>query len=422
MVRQMWQDGNKRKVMILVGIVVVCLGFIGVNQIRKNSLNNANPASKLQTTVDVLAVSRTGLIKRISLTGQTVPQAQVDIAAKYQGRISAVYVELGQQVSAGQELIVQDTGDADISIMQNQAAYRQAAADAVTSDVSFRANYDKVKADYQQAVTNYQRYKSLYAVGGISHQQLDASEQQMADAKAAFDALANQMNTGPVPAVVESARAAAAKARHGVSAVEKQRDDLVLYAPRSGIIGYRQVEAGNMVQQGQKLLSIVDNSNIYVDCQVSEQDLAALTAGLNVDVQIESLGRTFPGKVIYISPANDLQNLSFSMRVVLINPDPAVRSGMFARAVINAVLRPDALVVPKDAILEKNGKSYVFVIGPQNTVEERTVQVGARGDQTVEILEGLHEGEQIAVNNLSRLKAGIVIVPNSVTLDRGDGK
>jgi len=422
MVRQLWKDGNKRKIMILVGIVVVCLGLIAFNQVRKNSMNSTSSTGKAQTTVEVLTVSHTGLIKRISLTGQTVPQAQVDIAAKYQGKISAVYVALGQQVSEGQELVVQDTGDADISIMQSQAAYRQAAADAVTSDVSFRANYDKAKADYQQAVTNYQRYKSLYDVGGVSHQQLDASEQQVADAKASFDALANQMNTGSVPAVVESALAAAAKAQHSVSAVEKQRNDLVLYAPRSGVIVYRQVEVGNMVQQGQKLLSIVDNSNIYVDCQVSEQDLAALTVGLNVDVQIESLGRTFPGKIIYISPASDPQSLSFSLRVALINPDPAVRSGMFAKAVINAVLRPNALVVPKDAVLEKNGKIYVFVIGPQNTVEERTVQVGATGDQSVEILNGLKDGEQIAVNNLSRLTAGVVIIPNSVTLDRGDGQ
>ena len=415
-----WQDKNKAKILGMVGLVLVlCLGIMQISQKKTQSSSASN--AKLQTTVDVLAVTRAALAKRISLTGQTVPEAQIDITAKYQGKVTAVYAELGQAVSAGQELIVQDTGDIELLIRQNQAAYHQAAADAITNEVSFRANYDKARADYQQAAANYQRYQSLYAAGAISRQQLEISEQQRADAKAMLDALANQMQTGSAPASVESAQAAALKAQYTVNAAEKQKNDLVLQAPRSGVIGYRQVEVGNMVQPGQKLLSIVDNSHIYVDCQVSEQDLAALRLGMEVNVQIESLGKAFPGKITYISPAIDTQNMAFSLRISLVNPDAALKSGMFAKTVIQAVLRPDTLVVPKDAVLEKNGKAYVYIINSQNGVEERIVQLGARGDQHVEILSGLNEGETVAANNLSRLKNGLTVVPHPVTLDdRGE--
>ncbi len=422
---QLWKNTSKKRKFVITGVIIVlCLGIMaGIQMKRNHSIGSTSSTSnKQQTTVDVASIQRTNLTKRISLTGQTVPEAQVDIAAKYQGKVVAVYAKLGQEVSQGQELVAQDTGDADIAIQQNQAAYQQASADAVTSEVAFNANYDRAKADYQKALVSYQRNKTLYDIGGISKDSLDSSEQQLADAKASLDTLANQMNSG-VAAAIQSSRAAATKAQHSVSATEKQRDDLVLRAPRSGVIGYRQVEVGDMVSAGQKLLSIYDNSHIYIDCQVSEQDLAALSLGMNVDVQLDSLGKTVPGQIIYISPASDPQTMTFSLRIVLSNPGSEVRSGMFARTVINTPLRQNTLVVPKDAVLEKNGESFVFVVNSQNVIEQRTVQVGARGDQNVEILSGINDGEQIAVTNLSRLRSGITIIPNVVTLDdRGDGK
>ena len=245
---QRWKNMNTKKKYIVMGIIVfLCVAIIAGVQIRRNfSMENKNPARhQFQTTVDVMAVPRTGLMKRISLTGQTVPEAQVDIAAQYAGKIVAVNSKLGQQVSAGDILIVQDTGDADISILENKAAYNQAVADSATTDATFYANYEKAQATYKLALTDYQRYKTLYEQKAISREALDANEQTMLSAKSALDTLANQMNSSSVPSAILSAQAAAAKAQHTISAVEKQRDDLVLRAPRSGEIGYRQAEVGD---------------------------------------------------------------------------------------------------------------------------------------------------------------------------------
>ncbi|TWH47995.1 RND family efflux transporter MFP subunit [Sporomusa sp. KB1] len=420
MVRQFFANRKRTKLMMLIGIVIIFC--IGVAAFTRMHASKQIYSGKVQTTVDVTNVQRTNLIKRISLTGQTVAEAQVDIAAKYQGKVTAVNVSLGQSVSPGQVLVVQDTGDAEISINQNQAAYQQASADAVTNEVAFNANYDKVSADYQKAAASYQRNKRLFDIGGVSKGDLDVVEQQLADAKAAFDALSNQMKSG-VASTIQSSQASVLKAQHGISAAQKQRDDLILRAPRSGMIGYRQVEVGDIVSAGQKLLSIYDNSNIYVDCQVAEEDLSALSIGMDINVQLESLGKTVPGKIIYISPAIDSQNLVFSLRIALINPDPSIRAGMFARAVIQLPLRQNTLVVPKEALVDKSGKNYVYVVTAQNTVEQRTVQIGTKGDQNVEILEGLNEGEHVAINNLARLRNEMVIVPNFITPnERGENQ
>ena len=92
---------------------------------------------------------------------------------------------------------------------------------------------------------------------------------------------------------------------------------------------------------------------------------------------------------------------------------------MFTRTIINTIVRPNTLVVPKNAVLEKNGEYYVFVVNSQNGVERRMVQVGARRDDDIEILGGLTDDEHIIISNLSRLQAGMTVNPNGVTQDNG---
>lgn len=404
------QNKKSKNILIVSAFILVCLSIFVVYHL---SVHNVVVSKKnVQTTVTVVSVVRTDLIKTISLVGQTLPQAQVDIAAKYQGKVNAVHVELGQEVMPGQILIVQDTGDADISIGQNQASYQQASADAMTTASTVNANYDKVQTNYDKALASYRRNKQVFDVGGISLEDFEISQQALADAKANLDVIANQMNQG-VPASILSAQANAQKAQTTIAAAQKQRDDLVLRAPRAGVIGYRQVEAGDIVSQGQKLLSIYDNRNIYVDCQVSEQDLAAFFIGMNVNVGVESIGQSIAGQVIYISPSVDTTNLTYTVRVLIDNETGLLKSGMFTRSVLNTVLRPNTLVISKDALLEKNGEQYVFVVDDKNVVHRRTVKIGARGDATVEIISGLNEQEKVATNNLSRLREDMTILSAS---------
>lgn len=409
---QFWRNNSRNKLLLISGVALLfCVGLVGVYQMKAQNTVAANTTKNKQTTVNVFAVKREDLIKSIILSGQTVPKTQVDIAAKYLGKVASVNVDLGQAVSAGQILLVQDTKDIDNAIEQNQATYQQATADAMTTEISVSANYSKAQADYQRAVDGYQRYKTLYDAGAISKEQLDANAQQLTAAQTTLDLLANQMHSGVATSVL-SAQAAAAKAQYSVDAMQNQREDLILRAPCAGIVGYRQVEVGSLVSVGQKMLSIVDNSEIYVDCQVAAEDLPALTIDMPVEVKIDSLGKTLSGKVIYISPTTDSQTQAFSIRIALENPAPEIKGGLFAQTNITSVLRPNTIAIPKEAVLSKNGKVYVYVINAQNVVEERSVQVGAGGDQNIEILKGLTEGERIAVNNLSRLTAGMVITPN----------
>jgi len=399
------EDRKKRMLLAAIAVVGVLLA-VGIHYVV--SQHTASSKKNLIPTVATAAVSKADLIKKISLVGQTVPQAQIDVAAKYQGRVTGVFADLGQAVEPGQVLVTEDTQDADLNVMQNQQAYQQASADAKTMAVQQTANYDKASADYHKALASYERNKQVFDVGGITEDALDTSAQQLADAKASLDMIQNQMEDG-VPSSVSSAQASAAKAGKMMESAQKQRNDLILTAASSGLIGYRQVEIGDMVSAGQKLMSIYDNRRLYVDCQAAEQDLPAFSLTMPIDVSIDSLGKSITGQVIYISPIVDPTSLMYTVRIAIDNSAGDLKSGMFARALLNSVLRPQALLIPKAAVLEKDGAEYVFVVDDKNKVTQKTIKTGAKGDSQVEILSGLAEGEQVAVTNMSRLRDGLTV-------------
>jgi multidrug efflux pump subunit AcrA (membrane-fusion protein) len=410
-IRGVFSPENKK--WILAGGAALAVIAIVVMQLSSTKAQNAagGRAEAVKPVVDVKIVQRSDLVRKITLVGQTVPAAQVDIVAKYSGRVTQVQVELGQQVAAGQVLIMQDIGDVDLAIAQADASRRQAEADAAETSVTFDANYSKALVDYQRNLASYERYQSLYELGAVSRESFDTVRQQMLNSKATLDSYANQSAAGTTPAAVEAKRAALVKAERNVEALARQRDDMIIRSPREGIIGYRQVEAGAFVQPGQKLLSIVDNSSIYVDCQVSELDVASLENGLTTELQVESLGRAYAGKVIYISPASDPKTQSFTVRFALNNPDQLIKSGMFIRSQVEVLQRPQTLFVPKEALLEKNGQYSIYVINDNNRAELRSVKLGLRNDKEVEIVGGIREGEQVAISNLSRLKPGMEVNP-----------
>lgn len=398
---------NKKKVAVVFAACLVLIGVVFFLFNRADDQKMAKTSTK--PAVVTYAAVRKDMMRRVSLFGQTVSEAHIEIAPKYTGRITAVHVKLGDRVRAGDVLLVQDTRDLELSIRQNTAASRQAEADVMESESIYQATYQKVKADYERTKQNDERYQSLYAQGAISKEALDSIHQEMINSKAALDTLVNQSMQGEVAASVESKRAAWAKAEDGTAILAKQRDDLILHAPRDGVIGYRAAEIGAIAQAGQKVLELVDNSKIYVDCQLSEQDIAAITTGLPVVVAIESLGKTYDGQIIYISPATGSTTKSYSVRIELNSTDEMIKAGMFARTQIEILQRPQTLFLPKESIIEKNGKTSIFIIDSAHKAEERSVTLGLRNDTEVEILSGLSEGEIVAVTNLARLKNGVVI-------------
>lgn len=392
-----------------IGVIGVCACLISLILYFSQNSSELQQRASIKPEVRVQEIERRAMYKRIVLSGQTVARAKVDIAPKYSGRIVEVLVELGDQVKQGDVLLIQDTEDVDISLRQNRAAARAAAANAVEAEASYESSLADKKSQYEHDYLNFMRYESLFADGAVSREALDDARQQLASSQAALDALVNQNISGGTAAVVEGKLAAREQAEHEIDALTKQRSDLILRAPRDGVIANRDAEVGAIASAGQRVLSVVDNSSMYVDCEVSEQDVAVMQPGQMTDVAVESLGQSFVGKIIYISPAIGEVQKSYTVRIELANASGQLKDGMFARSQINVLQRDSALLVPKDSIIEKNGRIYVYIVNEDNIVSVRNVVLGLRNDAEVEIIEGLNEGERLILNNFARLKEGIVV-------------
>ena len=355
--------------------------------------------------VKVVTVARADMMRHIALSGQTVANANIPLAPKYTGRVTEVRAKLGDTVEAGDVLMVQDTGDLDISIAANDAATGAARADAREARASYDANFIKARNDLELEQSKYERNQYLYSIGAISQDTLDSVKQEYLASQAAFNVLADQVQDGDA-ASVQSKAYTADKAEHATDALRRQRDDMYLRAPRAGVIGNRNVEAGEIVSAGTKVFSLVDNSHLNVDCTLAESDAAILKPGMEVQVTIDALGADYPGKIVYVSPAMDDTSKTYQVRIELETDSDEMKAGLFARTTIDILQRRATLCVPKEAVLSRNGRQTLFVVHEDGTVEERTVKIGLMNDTEVEVLDGIEPGDTVVVTNQDKLQDG----------------
>ena len=398
---------HEKRFKYIAWLVILVLAMIGTYCYTHRDNGGKKPEA-LRPTVEVTTMKKQDMMKRVILSGETVPKASVDISPKYAGLIASISVDLGSQVHQGEVLLTQDTKDLLISIQANRAGSDQASAEAVESQSEYNAGTMKAQSDYDNARTTYERYQTLFDQGAVSMQERDDKYRAMMEAKSALDSLTNQM-VGDSPAVIAAKNAAAAKAQYTVEGLEAQAEDMSLVSPIDGVIGYRQAEIGQWATAGQKLLTVVDNSHLYLDCDVAEQDMTILKEGMDVDVEIDSLGDSVPGKLIYISPSIDSSTRSYRVRLELDASSGKVRGGMFGQCDVTSVMRKDTLFLPKAAVVDDNGKKSVFLVSPEGKVKKVTVRLGLANDDFLEIKKGLSEGDQVAVTNISKLKDGMTV-------------
>jgi Cu(I)/Ag(I) efflux system membrane fusion protein len=158
------------------------------------------------------------------------------------------------------------------------------------------------------------------------------------------------------------------------------------------------VTEGQAVQAGDNLFLIADRTALWADLAVFEADARMLRVGMPVRVRVDALpGRTYGGRVTFIHPTVDEKTRTLTARAEIANRDGRLRPGMF----VTAELQPAAtkrLSVPLTAVLPTGTETLVFVNRGDGQFVPREVQVGARGDSLVEIVDGLKSGDEVVAS------------------------
>lgn len=303
-----------------------------------------------QTTATIFPVN----VEQISLeqvdqiydfTATVQPYKKNSIGSAQPNRIKKIFVEVGDRVRKGQVLVQMD------AINRSQQ----------------KTQLDIIESDYN-------RVKELYAVGGVSKQQLDQAKAQYDVAKDAF------------------------------SSLDENTD---LLSPIDGVITARNYDPGDMYNAQQPILTVMQIQPVKLLINVSEKLYPKIKEGMSVDVFLDVYGdELFKGKVNLIYPTVDEQTRTFSVEVLLPNTNNKVRPGMYARVVL-PVESAERIIVSDKAVVKQPGSNerFVYVVSGDSVIHTK-VEIGRRLDNKFEIISGLESGQQVVVNGAARLVNG----------------
>ena len=319
-----------RRVIIAVAALSVLLAAVGAYLWRQHGATDPRAAFSLSGNVDV---------------------HQVELAFRVTGRISAMKVQEGDKVSAGQVLAQLDAVPFQTDVASAKADVAQAQAQFDKSKRGFRAEeiaqaratVAQRAADLENARVTLQRQERLVAAGLVTHQQIDdaqarvhMSEAQLAGAR---DQLTLELRGSRIEdiqtqqAMLDSAQARLQKAQTALS-------DATLLAPSAGIISVRAREDGAMVQVGQTVYTLTLNDPVWIRAYVPQPRLGRIKPGMPVKVTIDSMpGKVYDGTVGFISPDAEFtpktvqteqvrDDLVYRIRVIASDPDNVFRQGM----------------------------------------------------------------------------------------------
>ena len=362
---------KKRKWIPRLLLVIVLVGAVSAVAMTLRGAD-ATPVDDALIT----KVKRGDLAVEVIDTGKIEPREKVDIKSKIAGVVLEVLVDEGQVVTKGQPLVRLDTVD-----------YAREAARA-----------DAELAQAQQALA--------FAEQALARKRAALAERVIAEAD--VEVAHNEF---------DMRKAAMRIAEVAVSAARDRLRSCEIRSPLDGTIIERGIEPGEMVSpgvqatfEGKPLLTVADLSTLLVRSELNQIDVARVALDQSVKVTLDALpDQTWQAKVTKIAPAavkaqgRDAE--VFPVEATLVAADPAIKSGMTADVRILVETRPQVLTLPIEAILKEEGKSWAKKVARTDngskTSEKLEIKVGKSNDREMEILEGLKEGDEVAIDPAS---------------------
>ncbi len=325
--------------------------------------------------VSTVKVDKADISTKTVITGKITPSSEVMIVPKVGGKVTKVTVDVGSRVRKGDLLVQLDTTELNAQLRQAQAAVQLQRESAVQNDIRL-----------QDARNNLTRMESLYKQGAISKQSYESALLQ-------YNLLVNT----PTQASVQSAQA-------NVDYIKAQIANATITSPVNGEVSVKSIEVGELAGPTSPVITIVDTSKVYVEGVVTENDIPYVKQGQKVKIEIDALGtQSFEGTVTAISPAADPKTKGYQIKVEVPNADGKVKPGMFAEISITTQSKNGVVVVPKEALVSRGDKKYVYVVKDGLAVETEVV-TGLEDDTKCEVVKGLNAGDQVVTlgqNSLS---------------------
>jgi membrane fusion protein, multidrug efflux system len=342
--------------------------------------------------VDMAPASRHEVIDYVTVVGNLIGQATVDVVPRVGGRIESIPVKLGDRVTRGQTIAKIE--DDQIKEQINQ---RQASLEVNKANVTQREN------DAKLAETVFLRMKAQYDRDLLSKQLLE-------DAEAKYNTAVSNVGV---------AKAQLVQTQSAVDELKITLANTTVTSPVDGFVSKRVLDQGAFAGANTVILSVVDIGIVRMVANLVEKDVKRVRPGVSALVEVDAFpGEQFTGQVSRVAPVFDPATRTAPMEIEVPNPGFRLKPGMYARVRLTVDRRQNALTVPRGAIADIEGKRGVFML--ENGVARfHEVKTGLQDNERVEILEGLNEGQRVVTVGTLALRDGDRI---SVVGEPSDGQ
>jgi multidrug efflux pump subunit AcrA (membrane-fusion protein) len=330
------------------------------------------------------------------------------IAAKIMGNIVAFHVREGDNVRAGQLLVEIENRDAGIQLQKTRAGVRESQDSLEEVERNIRAAESAraaAQANEKLAKTTLNRYEMLFERRSVSSQEFDEIRARYEVAKAETERADRMLQVAKARHKQVQARIDQAKADLATAQVYVGYSRIT--APINGVVVSKQADIGSMAMPGTPLLTIENSTGYQLEASVVESQLGKIGLHDKVRVVIEAIGeKEVEGTVDEIIPAADPASRSYIVKVALTNVSGAqLRSGLYGKARFVTGERK-VLAIPQVAMTQQGQLTGVFVVDHSGVARLRLIKAGNRFGDSVEVLSGLTEGEQIVSEGVATMKDG----------------
>jgi membrane fusion protein, multidrug efflux system len=351
---------------LMLGLVVL----VGCNREPEAAASASAAAAPVVLGAENLAVARQDTLQSGPvLSGALAPENSAQVRAEVAGPVLQVYAEEGQPVGRGMLLArIDDTALREV-VLSARAALRSAETSA------------------QLAARNAERTTRLNEAGAVAARDLEQAQLS-----------------------ATSAEGARADARARLVAAERQLEKASVRAPFAGAVADQAANAGDVVQPGALLYTIVDPASMRLEASVPAAEVGRLKVGMPVDFQVSGYeGRRFTGRVTRISPAAEPGTGQVRITVAIPNAGRSLVAGLFAEGRV-ATATAAALAIPRSA-LDERGLSPTVLRIRNARVERVPVQLGVRDEvrELAEVRAGLAPGDTVLLGTAQSLAEGTVV-------------
>lgn len=309
--------------------------------------------------VSVIDIKKGPIVQYLNSTGTANAASQVVLATEMAGNYNlAVNPRTGQAYKLG-DLV--EKGEVIVKLDNPE----------VVNNISF----DTKKLNFEIAVLENDKQKSLYEKGGVTLRDTKNAEVALAQSKTSFEDAKIQLQKTEVKAPF-----------------------------RATIVDIPQITNNARINNGTAVVTLMDYSKLLMDVNLPEKYLTTIKLGQEVNITNYTLPNdTLKAQISQLSPVISIETRTFMGRMVISNPDLKLRPGMFVKADIEIARKDSAIVIPKDIIVAGGRGKTVYIVD-RGAAQRRTITTGLENDKSVEVIEGLKADSRLVVKGFETLR------------------